>query len=153
MKDVPYTTSMQQGDNMVPPLFIYIKQVAMETLTKLDASRMKPDFRFFPNQKGRLTNQPTTESFEMTNVLFIDDMAIICETRKYIKELSQLILDHLKKVGLQKHTGTKQNTLLRISNRSKKAIQNSLRTHTIKQWRKQHTTYQFIQIPWINNKY
>ena len=91
---------------MALPLFIYVMQVAMETLTKLDASRMKPDFRFFPNQKGRLTNQPTntiqgTESFEMTNVLFIDDMAIICETRKDIEELSQLILDHLIKFGLQ----------------------------------------------------
>jgi len=104
MKDILYMTSVQQGNNMVLPLFIYVLQVAMETLKKFDASRTKPDFRFFPNQKGRLTNQPTitcSKSFEMTDLLFIDDMAIVCKTRKDIEELSQLILDHLTKFGLQ----------------------------------------------------
>ena len=114
MKVVQYITIMQQGNNMVPPLFIYVMQVAIETFTKLDVSRRKPKLKFFPNQKGRLTNQLTkafhgTESIEMTDILFIDDMAIICKTSKDIKEVSQQILDHLTKFGLQMHTGTKQN--------------------------------------------
>jgi len=33
MKDIQYTTGVQQGDNLVPPLFIYVMQAAMETLT------------------------------------------------------------------------------------------------------------------------
>jgi len=99
---------------MVLPLFIYVMQAAMETLAKLDASRRKPEFRFFPKQKGRLTNQLNktiqgTESFEMMDVLFIDDTAIICKTREDIKKISQLVLDHLTKFSLQMHTGTKKN--------------------------------------------
>ena len=87
-------------------------QVAMETLAKLDASRRKPEFSFFPKQKGRLTNQPAktvqgTESFKMMDILFIDDMAIVCKTREDIEKISQLVLDHLTKFGLQIHTGTK----------------------------------------------
>ena len=86
-------------------------QVAMETLAKLDASRRKPEFSFFPKQKGRLTNQPAktvqgTESFKM---VIIDDMAIVCTTREDIKKKSQLVLDHLTKFSLQMHTGTKNN--------------------------------------------
>jgi len=113
-RDIKYTTSVQQGDNVVPPLFIYVMQAAMETLAKLDASRRKPEFRFFLKQKGRLTNQPTktvqkTQSFEMMDVLFIDDMAIVCETRKDIEKISQLVLDNLTKFSLQMHTGTKNN--------------------------------------------
>jgi len=113
-RDVKYTIGVQQGNNMVPPLFIYIMQAAMETLAKLDASRRKPELRFFPKQKGRLTNQVTktvqgTESFEMMGVLFIDDTAIICKTREDIKKISQLILDHLTKFSLQMHTRTRNN--------------------------------------------
>ena len=99
---------------MVLPLFIYVMQAAMQTLAKLDASRRKSEFRFFPKQKGRLTNQLTetiqgTESFEMMDVLFIDDMAIVCKTREDIEKISQLVLVHLTKSGLQMHTGTKNN--------------------------------------------
>jgi len=81
------TTSVQQGNTMAPPLFIYIMQAAMETLAKLDASRRKSEFRFFPKQKGRLTNQLTktiqgTESFEMMDILFIDNMALSAKQEK-----------------------------------------------------------------------
>ena len=70
MSDVQYTTGVQQGDNMVrPPLFTYIMQTAMETFTKLDVSRGKPEFKFFPNHKDRLTNQPT-KTFKGTKSFF-----------------------------------------------------------------------------------
>ena len=103
---------VQQGDNMSPPLFIYIMRAAMETCGTLDEERKKPNYKFFLNIKGRLTNQPMktfkgTKSFDVSDILFINDTAIICETRNGIKIVSQSILNHLTKFGLQMHMGNK----------------------------------------------
>jgi len=113
-KQVEYTMGIQQGDNMSPPLFIYVMRAAMETLKKLDEERKKLNYKFFLNQRGRLTNQPTktlrgTKSFNVSNILFINNAAIICETRNDINIISQSILNHLTNFGLQMHTENKQN--------------------------------------------
>ena len=113
-KLVEYTKGIQQGDNMSPPLCIYVMRVAMETFEKLDEKRKKSNYKFFPNQKGRLTNQPMktfkgTESFNVSDIHFINDITIICEMRNDIEIISQSILSHLTKFGLQMHMGNKQN--------------------------------------------
>ena len=99
---------------MSPPHFIYIMRAAMKTFRKLDEERKKPNYKFFLNLKGRLTNQPMKtfkeiKSFNVSDILFIDNAAIICETRNDIEIIYQSILNHLAKFGLQMHTGNKQN--------------------------------------------
>jgi len=80
---------------------------------KLDEGRKKLNYKFFLNQKWRLTNQPMktfkgTESFNVSNILFINDTAIICEMRNDIEIITQSILNHLTRFGQQMHMGIKQ---------------------------------------------
>jgi len=63
MCEIDYKTGMQQGNNMVPILFLYIMQAVIESLhMKLTCDKV--DFHCFPNQKSstcqyrRFTLQP-----------------------------------------------------------------------------------------------
>ena len=61
-KQVEYTMGIQQGDNMSPPLFIYVMRAAMETFRKLDKGRKKK-LQVLSEPK-RKTHQPTQEDFQ-----------------------------------------------------------------------------------------
>ena len=50
--EIEYNTGVQQGDNMVPILFLYVMQAAMETLHK-KITFNKLQFRHFPDLKGK----------------------------------------------------------------------------------------------------
>ena len=92
-QEIDYTTGIQQGENIFPPLFMYMMQKAMEMFKKEDKERKKPELKSLPNLKG---HEPTsykalrsTKIFNMSDVLFIDDTTLVCETREDIKEVSQ----------------------------------------------------------------
>ena len=120
MCEIEYSTGVQQGDNMAPVLFLYVMQAAIETLrTKLTCN--KPSLSYFPTQPnaakqifGRLNLQPkpnTTKknqsSFQIDNLLYIDDGAFLFESLDDLKSATQTIHDHFSKFGLQMHSGTK----------------------------------------------
>ena len=64
-KEINYETSVQQGDNLAPLLFLLIMQAIMETLNL--SNIMKAKFQYFPKsnnpltQHGRLLRQPTNQ--------------------------------------------------------------------------------------------
>jgi len=118
MYRIEYNTGVQQGDNMVPILLLYIMQAAIETLkSKLTCNNL--DFRYFPTQKNaakqlysRLGPQPNPKSskksecaFQIDNLLYVDDGSFLLETLDELKETTQIIHDHFYKFGLQMHIG------------------------------------------------
>ena len=84
LERIPYKTGVQQGDNMAPILFLFIMQAIMETLDKdLPANNSKPEFQYFPNDKGHLTGQRTKSAgtpFNIFSLLFIDDGAFLFQS-------------------------------------------------------------------------
>jgi len=58
LKKVPYTTGVQQGDNMAPILFLFVMQAVMQMLKKI-LPVSKPEYRFFLNGKGHFLGQRT----------------------------------------------------------------------------------------------
>ena len=111
MCEIDYKTGIQQGDNMAPILFLFIMQSVMETLDKdLPANNSKPEFRYFPNDKGCLTGQRTKSagtSFNVFSLLFIDDGALF-QSQDEMEKAAQTIHDHFKRFGLQMHVGSKE---------------------------------------------
>jgi len=118
MYGIEYNTGVQQGDNMVPILLLYIMQAAIETLkSKLTCNNL--DFRYFPTQKNaakqlysRLGPQPNPKSskksecaFQIDNLLYVDDGSFLLETLDELKETTQIIHDHFSKFGLQMYVG------------------------------------------------
>ena len=84
LERIPYETGVQQGNNMAPILFLFIMQAIMETLDKdLPANNSKPEFWYFPNDKGCLTGQRTKSAgtpFNVFSLLFIDDGAFLFQS-------------------------------------------------------------------------
>ena len=104
LKNVPYEAGVQQGNNMAHILFLFMMQAVMQTLEKSLPSKL--EYRFFPNDKGCLLGQRTQSAgapFNHFSLLFIDDGAFICKSRKEIEDAAQTIHDHLTKFGLQMH--------------------------------------------------
>ena len=74
----------------------------------------KPQYKYFPNTvagkpRGRLTGQGTTakgKDFTHWLSLYVDDSAFILPTREDATKTADLTLNHLKRFGLQMHTGT-----------------------------------------------
>ena len=87
-KEINFETSVQQGNNMAPLLFLFIMQVIMETL---DLSNiMKTELQYFPKSKnpltpqGRLLGQPTHSKgtpFNLNSLLYVDEGTFIFENQ------------------------------------------------------------------------
>ena len=54
MESIPYEKGIQQGDNMALLQFLFVMQAVIQTLEDALPTN-KPEYRFFPNDKGRLT--------------------------------------------------------------------------------------------------
>ena len=84
LERIPYKTGVQQGDNMAPILFLFVMQAVMDTLDKdLPANNLKPEFQYFPNDKGHLIGQRTKSAgspFNVFSLLFIDDGAFLFQS-------------------------------------------------------------------------
>jgi hypothetical protein len=88
--EIDYTTSVHQGDNMSPVLFLYVIHAFTETL-RLDAHPTQ--FAFFPENKngnlstckGRLLSQCTSakgKPFHFNSSFYVDDSFFIFQTRQ-----------------------------------------------------------------------
>ena len=92
--------------------FLFIMQAVMETLDKdLPANNNKPEFCYFPNDKGCLTGQRTKSagtSFNICGLLFINDGAFLFQCQDKMEKATQIIHDHFKKFGLQMHIRSKE---------------------------------------------
>jgi len=96
--EVENNTGVQQGDNMAPILFLYVIQAVMENLhTKLSFNKLQyrhfQDLKRIGCQNGRLSLQlnPKTmkkskKSFQLNNLLYVDDGTFLFET---IEELTE----------------------------------------------------------------
>jgi len=97
---------------MAPILFLIVMQAVMETLDKdLPAINTKPEFCYFPNDKGCLTGQRTKStgiSFNVFGLLFINDSAFLFQSQDEMEKAAQIIHDHFKKFGLQMHVRSKE---------------------------------------------
>ena len=81
---------------MAPLLFLFIMQAVIQSNEDILPTN-KPEFRFFPNDKGRLTGQrmkSTGTPFNTPNLLYIDDGAFIFQSLKDTKKASQIIFNH-----------------------------------------------------------
>jgi len=88
--EIEYQTGMQQGNNMVPILFLYIMQAAIESLhTQLTCNKL--EFCYFTDKKsstcqyGRLALQlkPKTtkgNAFQIDDLLYVDDGTFLFST-------------------------------------------------------------------------
>jgi len=68
VRDILYGNGVQQGDNMVPILFIYIMMAASDTL-RHQIGEEKPKFQYFPNSKKQRMIHPPTHQLEGRNLL------------------------------------------------------------------------------------
>ena len=113
---IEYLTGVHQGDNLAPLLFVLVFQAAMESLQLSPECEeiSKPQYKYFPNTKadkprGRLTSQnPSAKGTAFTHwlSLYVDDSAFILPTREDATKTANLTLNHLKRFGLQMHTGS-----------------------------------------------
>ena len=109
-------TGVHQGDNLAPLLFVLVFQAAMESLELTNECKeiTKPQYKYFPNTKTgkprrRLPGQDTSakgKAFTHWLSLYVDDSACILPTREDAAKTANLILNYLKRFGLQTHTGT-----------------------------------------------
>jgi hypothetical protein len=111
-REIEYGTGVQQGNNMAPILFLFVMLAVMETLDLTGTT--KPEFRYFPQsdkplkQRGRLLGQPTKSngsSFNIENLLYVDDGAFLFQSHSDIQTGAQKIHDHFAHFGLQMHVG------------------------------------------------
>ena len=72
LKNIPYETGVQQGDNVPPILFLFMMQVVMQTLKKSLLSKL--EYRFFHNDKART-------SFNLFSLLFVDNGAFVFQSK------------------------------------------------------------------------
>jgi len=110
VRDILYGNGVQQGDNMVPILFIYIMMAASDTL-RHQIGEEKPKFQYFPNNKnrGQFIRQTTNSKGEilcMDNLLYINDGGFLTELREEAKATAQKIYTHFAHFGLQMHVGS-----------------------------------------------
>ena len=113
---IEYLTGVHQGDNLAPLLFILVFQAAMESLEETEEMKtiQIPTYKMFPDTakgkpRGRLIGQNTQAKgteFSHWISLYVDDSAFILPTRDDAIKTSNLVLKHLKKFGLQMHTGS-----------------------------------------------
>ena len=104
-RDIPYENCIQQGDNMAPILFLFVMQAVMEMLEQTLITT-KPEYCYFPNNKGFLTRQRTASNrtpFQLNNLTFVDDGAFIFQNRSGIKTGAQTIYSHFECFSLQIH--------------------------------------------------
>ena len=67
MESIPYETGIQQQDNMAPLLFLFVMQAVIQML-KDALPTNKPEYRYFPNDKGRLRGQRTKSAGTPFNI-------------------------------------------------------------------------------------
>ena len=116
--EIDYTSRVQQVDDMAPILFLYVMRAAIKTLqSRLTCNKL--NFKYFSIQKkkskvqyGCLSLQPKPKtmkgtSFQVDNLLYIDDGAFLFERLKELATATQIIYDHFTKFGWQMHVGTK----------------------------------------------
>ena len=82
----------------------------------------------------------------MTDMLFINDTAIVCKTTEDIKETSQQLFNHLTEFSLPMHTGMKQKQKMkqRTSQYSNRGANKPIQTYSIhatKQWTQQNSLH------------
>ena len=87
-------------------------QAVVETLDKdLPTNNNKPEFHYFPNDKGCLTGQRTKSAgtfFNILGLLFINNGAFLFQSQGEMEKAAQIIHDHFKKFGLQMHVVSKE---------------------------------------------
>jgi len=107
MESTPYETDVQQGDNTAPLLFLFVMQAVIHRLEDALPTN-KPEYRFFPNDNGRLRGQRTKSAgtpFNIPNLVYFDDGAFIFQTLEDTEKAAQIIFDHFAKFGLKIHAG------------------------------------------------
>ena len=108
----PYDTGVKQGAKEAPALFKFLMQALVEVMAKETRS---PGLIFETNMaqegknKGQLTGAASQEkgkSFRMACILYADDEADLCESRKTLTETLEAMDKTAERLGLQPHTGT-----------------------------------------------
>ena len=97
---------------MAPVLFIYLMNAFAETLSK-KWKFAKMEYKWFPqskngNKRGRLTSQsPKSKGseFDLFYFLYVDDGAMLFDTREDLAEGTQLLFNHFARFGLEMHIG------------------------------------------------
>eukprot|EP00978_Attheya_sp_CCMP212_P004158 scaffold9027_cov61-Attheya_sp.AAC.6 len=111
-REVPYKVGVKQGDNMAPVLFIYLMNAFAETLSE-KWNFNKLEYKWFPqskngNKRGRLTGQnPRAEGkmFDLFYFLYVDDGAMLFDSRNDLIAGTNLIMEHFARFGLEMHVG------------------------------------------------
>eukprot|EP00978_Attheya_sp_CCMP212_P012017 scaffold29800_cov23-Attheya_sp.AAC.1 len=111
-RDIPYGIGVKQGDNMAPVIFIYLMNAFAETLCK-KWNFVEMEYKWFPqskngNKRGRLTSQsPKSKGSEIDlfYFLYVDDGAMLFDTREDLAEGTQLLFIHFARFGLKMHIG------------------------------------------------
>jgi hypothetical protein len=113
-RNIPYTTGVQQGDNMAGLLFIFCMQAFAETLEekwKDEWGIESPQYRHMVSQRvqrGRLLGQEHKaigKLFDLFYLLYVDDGAFLFETLQDLTRGANLIHEHFKSFGLKMHIG------------------------------------------------
>jgi hypothetical protein len=104
-----------QGNNASPILFLFVMMAATDSFTASFQLEDKPTFHYFPEKKnvqkqnGRLKGQCVNTkgtTFEVGNLLYVDDGAFICNNRRDLERLTQNLHVHFLKFGLRMHAGS-----------------------------------------------
>ena len=106
---VPYENRVQQGDSMIPILFLFVMQAVKQTLKNI-LPAAKFEYRYFPNDKGHLLRQRTKLadiSFHVHSLLFTNDGAFLFQNYEVSEKAAQIMYDHFVKFRLQMHISTK----------------------------------------------
>jgi len=92
---VKYGAGVQQGDNMAPPLFLFIIQAACKTFETI-SNPAKLEFRHHPtanhptSQRGRLQGQETNMKWKpllINNLLHVDNGALTFSTQQDLEKV------------------------------------------------------------------
>ena len=112
-RKVEYGASVQQGDSMVPPLFLLVMQGAIETFKKLTTQpkleRYHPFTQTPTKQKERFQGQETKwegKKCLINNLLYVDDGVFAYSSKQEIEKGTQQLHNHLAKFRLQMHVGS-----------------------------------------------
>ena len=106
----PSRLGVRQGSSEGPLLFLLIMQAALESI-KWPANITPPTF--LTGAEGKVTGEKFNREegatpFEIRQVLFADDAALLWATRQDLCAGSQLVIEHLRRYGLEVHTGTEK---------------------------------------------
>lgn len=111
---IPYTVGVQQGDSMVPILFLFVMQALSETMeNKWDEHLSKLEYRCLPTAdgkttRGRLLSQRISRkgtSFNLFYQLYVDDGALLFATKEDLEKTARFMHAHFSKFGLTMHIG------------------------------------------------